>query len=101
MQSTPAQSDLEVARARAVNFAENATTTFGENIFFDWVDFNEVQKIMISRPFSFFLQANWESDPNQSATAATSGTQTLSSPWKYSALINLIILVSIPFVPGS
>ncbi|KAI0746664.1 glycoside hydrolase [Daedaleopsis nitida] len=93
-----------------VNFAETATTTFGENIFLvgsisqlgSWAPGNAIALSSASYPVwtvSVTLPANtdfqykfirketdgsvvWESDPNRFATSAASGEQTLTSSWK-------------------
>ncbi|KAG5651660.1 hypothetical protein H0H81_007882 [Sphagnurus paluster] len=94
----------------AVTFAETATTVFGENIFLvgsisqlgSWAPASSIAlssasypvwKATVSLPASTTFQykfirkaadgtVTWESDPNRQATAAASGTQTLSSSWK-------------------
>ncbi|KAL1941622.1 hypothetical protein VTO73DRAFT_7061 [Trametes versicolor] len=93
-----------------VNFAETATTTFGENIFLvgsisqlgTWNTANAIALSSASYPtwtvsvsipagttfqYKFIRKETdgsvvWESDPNRQATAPASGTSTLSDSWR-------------------
>ncbi|TBU31516.1 glycoside hydrolase [Dichomitus squalens] len=93
-----------------VNFAENATTTFGENIFVvgsisqlgNWDPASAIALSSASYPvwtasvsipagtsfeFKFIRKETdgsivWESDPNRSDTAPSSGSQTLTTSWR-------------------
>ncbi|KZW01389.1 glycoside hydrolase family 13 protein [Exidia glandulosa HHB12029] len=93
-----------------VNFAENATTTFGDNIFVtgnltqlgSWAPASSIAlssadypvwKASVSVPAGVTFQYKyirktasggvvWESDPNRSATAPSSGSSTLNDSWR-------------------
>ncbi|KAI0360779.1 glycoside hydrolase [Trametes cingulata] len=93
-----------------INFAETATTTFGENIFVvgsipqlgSWNPDNAIALSAVSYPtwtvsvsvpagtsfeYKFIRKETdgsvvWESDPNRSDTAPTSGSQTITTSWR-------------------
>ncbi|KAI0366013.1 glycoside hydrolase [Pilatotrama ljubarskyi] len=93
-----------------INFAETATTTFGENIFVvgsipqlgSWNPANAIALSSASYPtwtvsvsvpagttfeYKFIRKETdgsvvWESDPNRSDTAPASGTQTITTSWR-------------------